>query len=135
MKPYPIFKLLLLLTFSTLIQNCYAQTITPLEAYAITNAPIQGIVTGNFIVLLSDTTSVQQIQVQLGTNDGDVSLVNQTFTYDVTTGLPQGFSYNRINNKITLGFSIVTDPATLFGQVRLKDTNGQWSDFLKFVTN
>lgn len=112
-----------------------AQTNPVSDAYAKVDASTGANLRATFFIEVADTTDVSQLEIKLGTADGQSDLVSHTYDYDVTTGLPAGFSYSRTGNKVTLGTNDFSDMSTYFGTVRLKNGSGTWSDEFKFITN
>lgn len=90
---------------------------------------------GTFTVRLSDTTTVSQIEIKLGTYNDASDIVLRTFDFDITSGLPANCSYNRIANILTLVIGRFNDRSTYFASVRIKDTGNSWSSPFKFITN
>ncbi len=88
-----------------------------------------------FVIVVEDTSNVQQLEVKLGSSAGDYSFVNTVFDFDVTGGLPAGYSYQRNGNTITLVTGPLTEHSTWFGSVRIKNNSGQWSDAYDFIAN
>jgi len=88
-----------------------------------------------FVIVVEDTSNVQQLEVKLGSSAGDYSLVNAVFDFDVTGGLPAEYSYQRNGNAITLVTGTLTEQSTWFGSVRIKNNSGQWSDAYDFIAN
>jgi hypothetical protein len=85
-------------------------------------------------VELADTISVMELEVQLGSRESLSDLFSYSFMYDQTTGLPQGMSYSRQGNQVTLGLGEIAAYYTIFARVRLK-SSGSWSDWYAFVSN
>lgn len=112
-----------------------AQTNPVTDAYAKVDASTGANLKATFFIEVSDTTDVAQLEIKLGTADGQNNLVSHTFDFDVTGGLPAGFTYSRTGNKVTLGTNDFSDMSTYFGTVRLKNGSGTWSDEFKFITN
>jgi len=90
---------------------------------------------GYFKVILPSITMISSIKVRLGTIESTYDLVDYEFAFDVTSGLPTGFTYSRTNEECILGVGIFNEPPTCFGEVLLKDSNGNWSDPVKFISN
>ena len=88
-----------------------------------------------YYVLLSDTVNVSQIETQLGSSSGQSDILNHIFDYDVSTGLPSGYTYSRQGNKLFLGVSSLTANEIYYGTVRVKNTSGTWSSAYSFITN
>ncbi|MBK7853678.1 MAG: hypothetical protein IPJ79_01095 [Bacteroidetes bacterium] len=90
---------------------------------------------GTYIVFLTDTSNVSQIEIALGTGTGLSDVMTQIYNYDVTSGLPSGYTYTREGNKLTLGIGNYTEYNTYFGSVRIKNVSGTWSSSFNFITN
>ncbi len=93
------------------------------------------ITSGTYYVLLSDTGDVSQIETKLGTASGLSDILNQTYDYDVSTGLPTGYTYLRQGNKLVLGITNINTTDTYYGTVRIKNGSGTWSSSYSFITN
>jgi hypothetical protein len=91
--------------------------------------------TSSFVVSISDSTQIDKIEIELGSSDGQNDLVNQNFDFDVTIGLPSGFSYLRIGNRVSLETGIISSYPTFFGRARLKLSNGQYTSYFSFTAN
>ena len=88
-----------------------------------------------FLVVVGDTNNVSHVEVALGASAGDMSLVFHVFDFDVTTGHPQGFSYQREGRLLTLSVGSTDRHPTWFGRVRVKDNLNVWSQPKLFVRN
>lgn len=119
-------------TYSNLIN---AQSNIVIDAYAKVDASTGSNLRATFFIEVLDTNDISQLEIKLGTIDGQSNLVSHTFDYDVTGGLPVGFSYSRTGNKVILETNDFSDMSTYFGTVRIKNINGLWSDEYKFITN
>ena len=108
--------------------NGFPQSAT--DAYATMDGT-----SGTYYVILSDTSNIAQIETQLGSSSGQSDVLNYTFNYDVTTGLPGGYGYSRQGNKLTLTIANVSVASTYFGSVRIKNGSGSWSSTFTFITN
>lgn len=91
--------------------------------------------TTTYYIMLSDTANVSQIETQLGSSSGQVDILNHTFNYDVSTGLPSGYTYSRQGNKLTLAIANLTLNEIYYGSVRVKNSSGTWSSPYSFITN
>jgi len=92
-------------------------------------------ISGTYYVILTDTNSISQIETGLGTTSGSTDVLNHTFNYDVSSGLPAGYSYTREGNKLILGIGTFTERNSYYGSVRIKNTSGTWSSPYSFITN
>lgn len=84
---------------------------------------------------LSDTLLIDQIEVKIGSNEGLSDLLSYSFNFDQTSGLPNDFAYTRIAKKVSLETGSITEFPTYFGRVRLKLSNGQYTDYFSFTSN
>jgi len=75
------------------------------------------------------------VEVALGSSPGDTSLVYHVFDFDVNTGLPPGFEYQREGRLLTLSTGSADRYPTWFGRVRIKDNQNNWSPPKMFVRN
>lgn len=89
----------------------------------------------SFVVSLSDSTQIDKVEIELGSIDGQNDLVNQHFDFDVTTGLPIGFSYLRVGNRVSLKTGTILSYSTFYGRARLKLSNGQYTPYFSFIAN
>jgi hypothetical protein len=105
------------------------------EAYVITSAPVNDMVEGTMFITLADTNQIDLIEVKVGSKEGQANLTNHQFTYDQTSGLPAGMSWQRTGYRITLSLGSFAYSDLQFGYVRLKNNSGVWSDTFAFVTN
>lgn len=121
---------LLLLTTSSRAQSLPTDAFVTMQA---TNTA--GVVSGNYFVEVPDTTNVSQIEIKLGSNPGLADYVNQVFDYDVTTGLPTGYTYSRTGRIINISIGNRTEDGAYYGQVRIKNNSGSWSAVYPFVSN
>jgi len=132
-------KNILLRLFLTLLVYCSSESVKaqiPNDAYATTSATItNGRTACTYFVELPDTVSISEIEIKLGTREGFNDLVTHVFAFDVSSGLPSGFSYSRNNNKLQLKVGNVNESPIYFGEVRLKSTSGNWDAPFKFTTN
>jgi hypothetical protein len=108
---------------------------TPEDATVSLTPDTGGTVKGVFFVLLPDTNNLDALEIQLGSNEGDSNLVNYTFSYDVTTGLPTGFSWNREGLKVYLNVGSFPLTDLRYGKVRLRRTGQSFGADYAFVAN
>lgn len=128
-------KLLLVATCFAFNINADAQSSLITRAYAVVTASQGNPSSGEFTVLLEDTTNVSQLKVMLGTEADGSDLVMYTFNYDVTTSLPSGFSWSRSQNTVTLQVGTFDAQSTYFGSVSIKDNLNAWRTPYNFITN
>lgn len=103
------------------------------DAYITMDSISPGTFAGTYMVILSDTT-FDQLEIKLGTSSNGSQLLNHTFDYDVTTGLPAYWTYSRNGNTVTLGVGTYSEQNIYFGSVRVKSQN-EWSSYYNFITN
>jgi hypothetical protein len=94
-----------------------------------------GVNLSSFTIQLTDSTQIEKIEVTLGTTDGLSDLLNESFTFDQASGLSAGLTYARNANSVFLETGTITELPTYFGRVRLKLTNGQFTDYFSFTSN
>lgn len=123
-----------LIIFSFIPNFSSAQSSNVVDAYAAID-PSGTNQRATFNIEVSDTNDISQIEIKLGGREGVSDLLSQVLDYDVTTGLPSGFSYSRTRNKIIIISNVFSDVSTYFGSVRVKNNSGVWSDDFKFITN
>ncbi|MBK7389791.1 MAG: hypothetical protein IPI23_12200 [Bacteroidetes bacterium] len=112
--------------------------LTVFNSYA--QAPLDGVfnyVNGTpvFYVEVPDSNAVSQIELTLGSDATQTDIFNHIFDFEVTIGLPSGFSFSRIGNKVYLGLGTFPDPSVYYAKVRLKNSSGAWSDYYEFYGN
>jgi hypothetical protein len=127
-------KLLLSAVCFAFMINAKAQSNLITRAFAVINGQSSP-VSGEFTVLLEDTTNVSQIKVMLGAEVDSSNLVLYIFNYDVTTSLPSGFTYSRSQNMVTLHVGTFDIYSTYFGSVQIKDNSNSWRTPYNFITN
>ena len=112
----------------------FSQTLTDIAfKTAATSTP--DVVLCNFFIQLSDTTQIDKIEIDLGTKDGTSDLIDFSFDYDIVSGLPAGFSYVRNGNSVSVETGTIAEYPMYFGRVRLKKSNGQFTDYFSFTSN
>jgi hypothetical protein len=108
---------------------------TPEDA-TVTLSPDSGnMVMGLFYVLLPDTNNLEAVSIQLGSARSDSNLVNYTFNFDVNTGLPNGFSWDRQGLKLYLNVGIFPLSDLRFGKVKLRRSGQVWGNEYAFISN
>lgn len=126
-----LFALAGFLLFTTLVS---AQTIQDVSFTTRPDAS-PGVNLSSFIIQLTDSTQIDQIELGIGSTFGVSDLLNQSFLFDQTTGLSNGLSYARNGNSVLLQAGAITEMPTYFGRVRLKLSNGQYTDYFSFTSN
>ena len=94
-----------------------------------------GVNLSSFTIQLTDSTQIEKIEVTIGTADGLSDVLNQSFVFDQSSGLSTGLAYARNANAVFLETGAITELPTYFGRVRLKLTNGQFTDYFSFTSN
>ncbi len=94
-----------------------------------------GVNLSSFTIQITDSTQIEKIEVTLGTTDGLSDVLNESFTFDQTSGLSAGLTYARNANAVFLETGTIAELPTYFGRVRLKLTNGQFTDYFSFTSN
>ena len=83
---------------------------------------------GNFdfkITVPVDTTNISAIQVNLASTDSTVNdLLNYTFQYGSSSGLPTGIAYKRVNTIVYLTLGNFAVGAKLYGTYSVIDKSG-----------
>ena len=129
------FKLKLVLLIFVLLAPMITMAQTPEDATVSLTPDTGGTVKGVFFVLLPDTNNLDALEIQLGSNEGDSNLVNYTFSYDVITGLPSGFSWNRDGLKVYMNVGSFPLTDLRYGKVRLRRTGQGFGADYAFVAN
>ena len=106
--------------------NLRAQTID--DAYASLTGQ-----NNSFTVTVSDTTGISEVEVRLGSELAGSDIILHSFSYDSQPSSP--YSYSRTGNQINLGIGSITLSDMYYGEVRLKDSNGNWGSPFQFVSN
>lgn len=94
-----------------------------------------GVTLSSFTIQLTDSTQIDQIEVRVGTTDGSSDVLSQSFVFDQTVGLSNGLAFTRSGNSVYLEAGSITELPTYFGGVRLKLSNGQYTDYFSFISN
>lgn len=128
-------KLRVVLFSLILLAPIYVSAQTPSDATVSLTPDTGGMVKGVFFVLLPDTNNLDAVEIQLGSEADSTNLVNYTFGYDVTTGLPTGFSWNREGLKLYLNVGTFAETDLRFGKVRLRRAGAGWGSEYAFVSN
>ena len=112
----------------------YNQSINDVEFHSVaTTNPDE--FSSSFVVVLSDSIQIDKVEIKLGSTEGQNDLINQNFDFDSTVGLPSGFAYLRIGNRVSLETGIIPAYPTFFGRARLKLSNGQYTSYFSFTAN
>ncbi|MBK6640283.1 MAG: hypothetical protein IPG39_03150 [Bacteroidetes bacterium] len=86
-------------------------------------------------VEVPDSNAVSQIELTLGSDATQTDIFNHTFDYDVTIGMPSGFSFSRIGNKVYLGLGTFLIHQFTMPKFDSKNSSGAWSDYYEFYGN
>jgi hypothetical protein len=127
-------KFFILICLSFVISNAFSQTINDV-AFRKAESSTPDFLTSDFVVQLSDTSQIDLIEVKVGTTDQSHDIINYSFNFDATSGLPSGYSYNRIAKSVMLSTGLIPEVPTFFGRIRLKLSNGQFTDYFSFTSN
>jgi hypothetical protein len=88
----------------------------------------------SFLVELSDTT-IQSIEFGLGSVRNTTDMLLLEVDFDNTNNLPAGITYARSGPLITLSIGQRPRSDYYYGQVRLKNAQGQWEEYYRFLQN
>ncbi len=129
------FKLQLVLLIFVLLAPNITMAQTPEDATVSLTPDTGGTVKGLFFVLLPDTNNLDAVEILLGSAEDTTDLVNYTFAFDVTTGLPSGFSWNRDGLKVYMNVGSFPLTELRYGKVRLRRTGQSYGAAYAFVAN
>jgi len=135
MKTKSIYKkLLFAVAIFAFSQKANSQDIA--DAYAaFTEVNNTSTYNGVFHVELTDSV-FSELEISLGSSQTATNdIVSYTYSYDITSGLPSNWSYQREGTKLTLEIGQYADHNIYFGSARVKGTNGQWSTNYNFICN
>lgn len=127
-------RILAIVSTILLTSEVMGQSIQDVSFSAVDSAS-SGIIKSSFVVQVTDTVQIDQIEVVVGSNEGLSDLLNFSFTFDQASGLPYGFSYDRNSKRVSLETGTISEYPTYFGRVRLKLSNGQYTDYFSFTSN
>lgn len=124
-------QLLMFIFFSAVSFPALAQsTSPPLDSYLSFDST--GV--AEFYVQVPDTLAIASVEVAFGRDSSNFQFLHE-YSFDVSSGLPSGLSYSRVGDKIYLGLGVQDRPNVFYGQVRLKNLSGVWSDPYSFLSN
>lgn len=83
-------------------------------------------------VSLLDTTNIDKIYVELGDSAFSTNRLQHTFDWDVSGSTGVGTSYSRTEYDIVLGLGNFKDLLNYNATVRIKRTDGTFTDFINF---
>jgi len=78
-------------------------------------------------ITLTDTSVISKIHVKIGTAENAGDILNQTFLFDVNSGLPNGISYQRNGYAIILGLLNTYKADVYYYELKMEDQNGNLS--------
>jgi len=90
---------------------------------------------GSVFLILPDTASCSEIEVNLGSKTETGDLFTHAYVYDQESGLPSGLTYSRTDSDVTVGIGTVEVPPAYNVKIRLKNTAGNWSGWYEYITN
>ena len=88
----------------------------------------------SFIVELTDTT-IQSIEIGLGSERNTTNVLLLEMDLDNAGNLPSGITYARSGPLITLSIGQRPRLDYYYGQVRVKNAQGQWGEPYRFLQN
>ena len=88
----------------------------------------------SFIVELTDTT-IQSIEIGLGSERNTTNVLLLEMDLDNAGNLPAGITYARSGPLITLSIGQRPRLDYYYGQVRVKNAQGQWGEPYRFLQN
>lgn len=127
-------RILAIVSAILLANGVMGQSIQDVSFSAVDSAS-SGIIKSSFVVQLTDSVQIDQIEVKVGSNEGLSDLLSYSFVFDQTSGLPNGFAYSRSAKRVSLETGTIAEFPTYFGRVRLKLSNGQYTNYFSFTSN
>ena len=127
-------KLIALTWFLLQLTFGFSQIINDVEFRSMATSN-QDSLTCSFVISISDSIQIDKVEIELGSTEGQDDLLNYNFDFDVTTGLPSGFSYLRSGIRVSLETGTIPIFPTYFGRARLKLSNGQYTSYFSFTAN
>jgi hypothetical protein len=88
----------------------------------------------NFIVELTDT-NIQSFEIGLGSERNTTNVLLLEIDFDNAGNLPSGITYARSGPLITLSIGQRPRLDYYYGQVRVKNAQGQWGEPYRFLQN
>jgi hypothetical protein len=85
----------------------------------------------SFIVELSDTLNINQIEVALGSMPDSTNVTLKNFSFDAAP--PSGCSYTRTGFNVVLGIGTLPERSTYYARARVNNS-GTWTSY-QFITN
>ncbi len=127
-------KLIALTWFLLQLTFGFSQSINDVEFRSVATSNLDSL-TSIFVVSLSDSSQIDKVEIELGSTEGQNDLINYDFDFDVTSGIPSGFSYLRVGNRVSLETGTIAAYPTFFGRARLKLSSGQYTSYFSFTAN
>jgi len=88
----------------------------------------------SLIITVQDTNNIDTILVKTGTTDGGSEIFQNQFQYSQSNNLPQGTSYIREGNNITIGIGNYSYHDLFYCEIVLKDSSGNTTTPYKYVS-
>ncbi len=73
--------------------------------------------------------------MQIGGKSNADDILSHVYIFDQPTGIPNGLSYSREGLNLYLGMGAVELPPAFSVKVRLKNSSGNWSSWIEYVSN
>ena len=93
------------------------------------------LVASSYSFTVNDTVNVDSFDVLVGSYKDSSDLVNNNFSFDVSTGLLPNMTYYRLGNKVILTVADVVQKDTYYGRIIVHLSNNTQSDPFRFVGN
>ena len=119
-------KIVLTILFMIIMMHGKAQT--PTDA-TLTFSSGQG----TFYLAIPDS-NISEIELSIGTKAGLTDVFSYTYSFDQTSGLPNGYTFTRNGLNTYLGLGAVTEQNVYNSKVRLKNTSGSWGDWYEIIS-
>ena len=84
------------------------------------------------LIDVTDTISITDIEVNLGTTEGSADIISKTFTYNQEGEFQDGTSYTRDGNIVRLNLGTYSSLPSCYATARLRYSNGTYSDPVSF---
>ena len=127
-------KIVALFYFILIVSQSYSQlTILSVEINMIDTTENQSF--GLCTISISDTSNCDAILLELYDAMSDIMIFDNEFLFDDANGLPNGFTWSRSGNLITLGLGLLPKIPIWNARVRLQDSQSNWSPWEQFIFN
>jgi hypothetical protein len=123
------FKSIILFLILSCCTNLQVHAQTPTDATLTFNSG-----QGTFYLAVPDS-NIAEIELNIGTKAGLADVFSYTYSFDQTSGLPNGYTFTRNGLNTYLGLGAVTEKNVYNSKVRLKNTTGGWGDWYEIVSN